>query len=142
MLLRRRVRGGNARGDFTGAEFATHSQGDLAQWEPQYRFAIDDALPYNAAEFQVGFKFVLTDPSSWFTKQPIITMATKGGYKTLTKSKLKRTINGMATYTHVESEAHWRQLLQQEYKVVLTERREYEGATANSEVGGNSSARL
>ena len=35
VLLRRRVRGVNARGDFTGAEFATKSQGEGAQWEPQ-----------------------------------------------------------------------------------------------------------
>lgn len=30
----------------------------------RYRFAMGDALPYDAAEFQVGFKFVLTDPVS------------------------------------------------------------------------------
>ena len=30
--------------------------------QDRYRFAIDDALPYDAAEFQAGFMFVLTDP--------------------------------------------------------------------------------
>ena len=90
------------------------------------------------------------------------------GYKTLTKSRLKRTSNGAATYTQdgvlsvspvccavtpcsdtcvlsvqVESEAHWRQLLEEEYAMVLTERRVYEGATATSRLGDDcASARL
>jgi hypothetical protein len=43
----------------------------------------------------------------------------------------------------VESEAHWRQLLEEEYAVVLTERRVYEGATATSRLGDDcASARL
>ena len=67
----------------------------------------------------------------------------RSGYKTLTKSRLKRTSNGVATYTQVESEAHWRQVLEKEFAVVLTERRAYEGATATSRLGdGCASARL
>ena len=130
VLLRRRVRGVNARGDFTGTEFVTESQGEAAQWEPQYRFAIGDALPYDDADFQTGFEFVLTDSTSWFTQGAIITMSAPGGYKTLTKSRLKRTTDGQAAYTPVESEAQWRELLKVEYGVVLTAQREYEGATA------------
>ena len=65
------------------------------------------------------------------------------GYKTLTKSRLKSTSNGAAAYQQVESEAHWRQLLEEEYAVVLTERRVYEGATATSRLGDDcASARL
>ena len=49
---------------------------------------------------------------------------------TLTKSRLKRTSNGTATYTPVRRRLHWRKILEEEFVAVIAERRAYEGATA------------
>ena len=64
---------------------------------------------------------------SSITSRFIFTMSTS---VTLTKSRLKRTSNGTATYTPVQSERHWRKILEEEYMAVIAERRAYEGATA------------
>jgi hypothetical protein len=85
VLSRRRVAGITARIEFSGTPGSgpTVSVGDAAEWEPQYRFALGDDLPYDAAEFQTGFEFVLTEPTSWFTQKRVCTMAIANGYKTL-----------------------------------------------------------
>jgi N-hydroxyarylamine O-acetyltransferase len=89
---------------------------DDDQWEPQYRFTL---RPHDLADFTDRCEYQQTDPDSHFTQKRICSLALPEGRISLSDWRLITTIAGRRTERVVESEEEYREILAEQFGIVV-----------------------
>lgn len=85
-------------------------------WKREYSFTLE---PRQLSDFSAMCDYHQTSPESPFTRKKLCTIATPDGRVTLSDWKLIVTRNGRKEETVVQSDQEWRELLRDQFGVVL-----------------------